>query len=538
MIKFLNKAILLFSLLLLVACGGRRGTIEITLVSTGDIHGRLYPTDYLNENERNGSMIQAASLVSQLRSEKKNLIYFDTGDMIMGAGESYYDMTSDFGNPSVLATMLDVMGCNAFVPGNHEFDMGIPTLDRFITSGKFPVVCANMIFEDNGEPYFPPYTIVEKQGVKIAVLGLTTMSINYKIPWELIDGLTVVNAVESAKKWVPYIQENENPDLVIALVHSGLKDGFKDDNVRENEVLEMAQQVDGLDIIQYGHDHVENCKKVAGFDGDSVLLVNPGCHAKNAGVTTLELDFKKKELVSKRITSQLVPLKDIEPDKELVDLFETRRVEYVNYLDSILGTASANITYDGSPYKQTSAMDYIHNILQRSMSSEVTLTLSVRGNNISQGDVTLRDAISFYPHENTLVSMMLYGREIDAAMEEGFKNYRFRPSNIITAGGVNYRVDVSKPVGDRVEILSMSDGQPFVDKKLYRVTMDSYLAYSLGSPFIESLNISREKLKERVITTTRSDIRYHVITDFAIKEENGKSVQPVSNGEWSVVNYN
>lgn len=133
---------------------------------------------------------------------------------------------------------------------------------------------------------------------------------------------------------------------------------------------------------------------------------------------------------------------------------------------------------------------------------------------------------------------MLYGREIDAAMEESFKYYRFRPSNIITAGGIDYKVDVSKPVGDRVEILSMSDGKPFVEKRLYRVTMDSYLAYSLGSPFIESLKISREKLKERLITTTRSDIRYHVITDFAVKKENGKSVQPVRNGEWNVVNYN
>ena len=266
MIKILNKTILLFSLLLLVACGGRRGTVEITLVSTGDIHGRLYATDYLNSNERNGSMLHAASLVSQLRSEKKNLLYFDTGDMIMGAGESYYDMTSDFGNPSVLATLLDVMGCDAFVPGNHEFDMGIPTLDRFITSGEFPVVCANMIFEDNGEPYFPPYTIVEKQGVRIAVLGLTTMSINYKIPWELIDGLTVVNAVESAKKWVPYIQENENPDLVIALVHSGLRGGFKDDNICENEVLESGKpiaQAEGVLSVEKERDYLV-CKVGAG----------------------------------------------------------------------------------------------------------------------------------------------------------------------------------------------------------------------------------------------------------------------------------
>lgn len=525
-------------LLLLTACSGRHGTVEITVVSTGDIHGRVYDTDYLTGNKRNGSMVQAASLVSQLRSQKKDLLYFDTGDIFIGTGESYYDMTSDFGNPSLLAAMLDVMGCNGFVPGNHEFDLGIPTLDRFITSGEFPVVCANMVYDANGECYFPPYTIIEKSGVKIAVIGFTTKSISYKIPWELIDGLTVTSVVESANKWIPYIQETEKPDLIFALVHSGLTNGFDDGNVCENEVFDLAEQVGGIDLILYGHDHQEYCQKVVGYEGDSILLVNPGCHAKNAAVTTLELDFKKKELVGKRISSQLVPLKDIEPDKEFVDLLEPRRVEYVNYLDSILGTASTDITYDGYPYQQTLAMDYIHNILQRSMSSEVTLTLSVRGNDISKGDVTLREAISFYPYENTLVSMMLYGREIDAAMEESFKYYRFRPSDIITAGGIDYKVDVSKPVGDRVEILSMSDGKPFVEKRLYRVTMDSYLAYSLGSPFIESLKISREKLKERLITTTRSDIRYHVITDFAVKKENGKSVQPVRNGEWNVVNYN
>lgn len=525
-------------LVLFVSCGGRYGSVDITVVSTGDIHGKLYETDYLTGEQRDGSMLQAASLVADIRKEKKNVLYFDTGDLLIGSGESYYDVTSDFGNPSVMATMLDQMGCNAFVPGNHEFDLGIPTLDRLITSGVFPVVCANMVLEDNGECYFPPYTMIEQNGVRIAVVGFTTMSINYKIPWELINGLTVISAVESASEWVPYIKENENPDLIFAIMHSGLKDGFEDDLICENEALKLAQSIDGIDAIFYGHDHEEYCGKVENPSGDSVLVVNPGCYAESAAITTISLDFKKKEVVAKSVESEIVSLKDVEPDSDLEAMLDVRKDAYVAYLDSTLGTTGTALVYGNTPYVQTSAMDYIHSVLQRSMTAEVTLTLPVPGKDVKSGPFTLRDAIEFYPYENTIVSMMLFGSEIEAALEKGARHYSDNPSKVVTAGGLNYVVDLSKPEGERVQIKSMADGTQFSEKKLYRVTMDSYLAYSLNSPFIESLSISREKLKERLITTTRSDIRYHIIINHSVMRENNKTVQTVRNGEWSVVNYN
>lgn len=536
MAKVVNRVLLVLVSLLLTACGGRRGTKEIVFLTTSDIHGRIYDVDYVDSTKRSGSMLRVSTLLKELRNDNENVIYVDAGDVISGAADSYFDKIKDNHNVSLPGLLLEKMGCAAFVPGNHEFDFGVPTLDRFLNGGTFPVVCANIVYEDYDECFYQPYIIIEEGNLRIAIVGFSTASINYKIPTELINGLKVKSIVESAKYWIPYIQENEQPDLIIGLVHSGLRGGFVDDSIRENEVGLLAEQVAGFDAIFYGHDHIAHASKILGCQGDSVLLMNPGCHLQNVAVTKIQVTFEKRKVVSKTIEGNLVSLRDVEPDNELLNEISDRRESYLSYLDSVMGYTSVDLVYDGTPFVQTTAMDYLHNVMKSSMSSEITLILPVSGKNLKAGSFTPRDAVEFYPYENTMITFMLSGKEIDLAMEEGAKNYSFRTSKVIIAGGINYCVDLSKPINDRVQILSMADGTKFDDEKLYRVAMDSYLAYALDSPFINSFVGGRNELKTRMIKTTRSDLRYHTIIDHSLKQESGNQVTPIREGEWSVVN--
>lgn len=538
--KCLNIFFVALCVALMCGCSKRRGEVEFTIFTTSDIHGKIYPVDYVTGNDRGGSMMAAATLLEELRATNENVLYFDTGDVIMGGGESYYDLTVDIANQSLMAMMLDEMECNAFVPGNHEFDFGMPTIDRFIRSGKFPVLCANMTFQglDIANSFYQPYTVVVKNKVRIAVLGLTTMSINYKIPTQFMEGMEVVSAVESAKYWIPYIQKNEKPDVIVCLVHSGYNGGYSDDRISENEALALAEQVPGIDMIFYGHDHRMNNRKVVSCTGDSVLLLNPANNARMAGVTKLTLQFDKRKVVSKSVSAELVQLRDKEPNQELMDKTAGKRELFMGYLDSVMGVTAVDLQYSRRAYEPSTGMDYVHNILQEIVSAEITMVLPVSGKAVKAGNFTPRDAMLLYPHENTLISMMLTGGEIKAALEEGAKNIRRNPTKVVTAGGLNYTIDMSKPEGERVLISSLADGQKFDVEKMYRVTMDSYLAYALDSPFITSFNNNRDLLKERVMLSKNSDVRFNMMINHAIKYDKGKQVEPVRNGEWSLVNYN
>lgn len=536
-LKTLN--LLLLTSILMCGCGGRSGERTICILASSDIHGAIYKNEYLFDTIREGSLLQIASLIEDVRSEHRDVIYIDAGDIITGSGEAYHDIVNNVHLPSLPSILLQKMGCDAFVIGNHEFDMGVPTLDRFVNSCTYPILAANICYENSNRPAYTPYTVVERRGVRVAILGLTTTAINYTVPSDLIDGLEVKGVVESAEYWVPYIRERENIDLLVVVAHSGLEGGYSDEKITCNEVLSLAERVEGIDVIFYGHDHKANCQKVASLygDSDSVMVINPGSRAKGVSQVTVNLKFEKGEVVARSIEGQILPVDSYQEDRDLASFIEDRRTDYIFYLDSILGYAGVDFIVDNIDYEPTVAMDYLHEILARSMTAEVTLMepIPYRGV-ISQGRVTPRDLLKFYPYENTIVSLMLYGKEIYNALEYGASQFSNNIEHTLQASGLIYSIDLSKQEGNRVSIKSMANGAPFVMNRLYRVTMDSYLAFHTESPFVQSLSLDREALRRRLIITTRSDFRYHIITDFAVKSEQNMSVVPHRNGNWIIYN--
>lgn len=525
--RMLRTAVILASLAI-TACSPRRGVVDIVFVQTADIHGHIYADNPLDGTERKGSLVKAASFIKELRGKNRNVVFLDAGDNLEGSPEVYHGVTVGLENRELVSMALSYMECDATVPGNHDINVGALSYDRFLKGATFPALAGNIGYSSFGD-FLNPYKVIERHGVRIAVLGLSTRASEYSVPTDIYGELGFADILESAQYWVNVIKDNENPDLIVGLFHSGLEDGrFADVGIQEDEVKAVAQQVPGFDVIFYGHDHEAYCDSVDGPDGGKVILVNPGPYCENVGVVKVSIPFSKGNVVSKKFQASLVDVSDRKPEKGLVDLLAGRRQELNEYLDSVVGVLGQELSFDGMFSTGASESDYIHRILKRHHAAHVTLSTPCNSGEVFHaGDFTIRDAFRLYPYENYMVSIMLTGEEILRVLEYSAeaviatRNGKggYMAWDEYTASGISYVVDCSAELGHRVKVLGMSDGTPFVLDRQYRVSLNSFMYCGGDSSFPKAVGLSRKQLRGRLNGTTSADIRYYILTEFFMHKE-------------------
>ncbi len=162
--------------------------------------------------------------------------------------------------------------------GNHDIEAGHAVYDRLRREYNFPMLAANAVDTRTGKPYFEPYTIIRRKGLKIIVFGLITPSVPNWLPESLYYGIRFEEMVKTARKWMPVMQK-ENPDLIVGLFHSGIgEDDEKGDD--ENSSMAVAINVPGFDLIFCGHDHRQEVREVVNTAGENVLLIDGGSRAE------------------------------------------------------------------------------------------------------------------------------------------------------------------------------------------------------------------------------------------------------------------
>lgn len=542
-------------ILLLSDCSDRRGTVEIRVVATSDVHGRYYSIDALDGSERKGSLAGFSTFLKRQRKECGNLVYLDAGDMLSGSVEAYHDITAEFYEPSLAATVYNRLGCDAAVLGNHEFSEGADVYMRFLEACGFPVLGANLMYDNPGD-FLPPYCIIERHGVRIAVVGFTVHAIRYTVPADILGSVVVSDIVESARYWMPIIRKKEKPDVIIGLLHCGLEGGrFGEQGIEENAARHLAADVPGFDIIVFGHDHTPYCGNVECSDGKSVLLLNPGAYAEKAAVADISVTFSKGEQTGGSVVGKLCDITGEEPDKEFAGELKPRYDKMCHYTDSLIGQLGAAIDCSGYLWRTTSGMDFIHYFQKRFQAAEISLATPVSPDMRAEaGDFTIRDAFRVYPYENKLVSLMLRGSEVKDILEYSASCFYNTVGNgnvtllktdgssitgsanhFISACGIDYTIDVTRKEGDMVRIISMSDGKPFDMNRYYRTTMNSFLVCGATSPLYDIPGFTRDDILRRIVVVSGADMRYFIITDFNIKTESGKPVSVTRNGNWCLV---
>lgn len=543
------------------SCTVEEKTVHLQLAQTSDLHGAFYDYDFRNGEEQHSALSRISSYLKENRdSLGDRLIYLDNGDILQGQSEVYFFNYMDNEVVHATARMLDYLGCQVSTVGNHDIETGHAVYDKFFKQCQHPVLGANVIDKKTGKPYMKPYVVLERDGVKVAVLGMITPAIPKWLPEILWEGLEFQDMVACAKQWIPVIQKQEKPDIIVGMFHSGA------DNVAETEEgqavedasLVVPAQVPGFDIIFYGHDHTKLVKEVTDPDGNTVLCLDPANEGRFLSVVDITVTKKGSTLVSKDIKGNIKDMKDYAVDADFEKTFAADKERALNFISEKIGTLTEPLVAREAFVGPCKFLDLIHQLQMDITDTQISITAPLSMNSvIPAGDLTVGDMFNLYRFENYLYTMRLTGQMIKDELEYsyaswtnqmkspdddlfllnkdkaddqhlGFRNMYF---NFDCAAGINYTVDVTKPAGDKLTIISLSDGTPFRLDQEYEVAINSYRGNGGGDLLTKGAGLSKEEINNRIVRSTDKDLRYYLIN--RIKEQ--QTVTPPLFNNWKFI---
>ncbi|WP_372752481.1 bifunctional UDP-sugar hydrolase/5'-nucleotidase [Labilibaculum sp.] len=541
------------------SCGNEKAEhVRLKILGTSDVHGALYQYDLVEDKEISSSLAQVYSYVDQ---ERKNgdseVILLDNGDILQGDPLVYYSNFEKTEAEHLCAEVMNFMKYDAGTVGNHDIEPGHAVYDKLVKEFDFPWMAANAVRNSDGEPYFTPYIILNKKGVKIAVLGLITPAIPQWLPEKIWSEMHFEPMIESAKKWIEIIQEKEQPDFVIGLFHAGAGEESKAcAGVVENASVLVAKHVAGFDMVICGHDHQENIIWVENPDHQKVVVIDPQSRARYLAQVDVDLEWNKEsEKYNKTLTPKLIEVENLSSSKEYIDRFQAQFNEVEEYVSRPVGMFKHSISTRDAMFGDSPFIDLVQQVQMDLTSADISLAAPLSFNaSIDSGELQIRDLFKLYRFENLLYTMNLTGKEVKDFLEYSYKSWFQQMKNasdpmlFITsnekgsrlstmffnydsAEGIEYVVDLSKPAGHRVKILHMSNGEAFDEAKTYRVALNSYRGNGGGGHLTEGAGLSHEELTSRLVNSTIKDLRYYLMKWI---EEKG-IVDIHCNQNWKVV---
>lgn len=539
--------------------------LALKIVATTDVHGNFFPYNFITRSPDEGSMARICSRVKQLRDSigSDHVILLDNGDILQGQPTAYFYNFISVGERHPVARMLEYMGYDAETIGNHDVETGHAVYDRYRKDlGQIPLLGANVVDAATGDPYLKPYHIIERDGVKIAVLGLLTPAIPAWLPENLWSGLRFDDMVESAGKWIDIIRNNEHPDLIVGLFHSGHDSSRMTGDWIENASLKVAEEVPGFDIIFMGHDHQVYNSALSGEPKSGPLVLNPANNAFN--LAEAEVVFSRDDngrLSVRKISGQVVPVKEYAPDPDFIREFEPVQNAVNEFVNRKIGIATGDFSVRDAYFGPSAFMELLHDLQLDITGADISFAAPLSFDAmIGKGDLRMSDMFTLYKYENMLYTMALTGKEIKDYLEMSYSLWTDRMSgpedhlllfaedglsaakgdyaklqnpayNFDSAAGIIYDVDVTKPKGEKITVKSMSDGSPFEEDKTYKVAVNSYRGNGGGDLLTKGAGIPHDELKSRILTSTDKDLRFYLIKEI---EKRG-SITPRVTPNWRFV---
>lgn len=531
------------------------GEVTLKLIETSDVHGCYFPYDFIRNKPMKGSLARVSSYVKEQREKYENVILMDNGDILQGQPVAYYYNYMDTISEHVCAAMLNYMKYDVGTMGNHDVETGHAVYDRWVRQCNFPVLGANIVDNKTGKPYLPPYQIIEKEGVKIAILGMITPAIPSWLPEQLWSGLHFEDMEDCARKWVKIIREKENPDVLVGLFHAG-PEGNKLDNVVENGSGNVAKSVPGFDVVFMGHDHARRNEKVVNVEGDSVLLIDPANMSKVVSEVTFTIKKQDGKVVSKQVEGKLVNMDGYAPDADFLNIFSGAYETTMDFVSRNIGRIEHTISSKEAFFGPSAFVDLIHQLQLDITGADISFCAPLSAYaEIKKGDICVSDMFNLYKYENLLYTMKLTGKEIKDFLEmsyalwtnqmqspddhlmllneedNGFGRFKNPSFNFDSAAGIIYTVDVTKPQGEKIRIERMANGEPFDLNKTYRVAVNSYRGNGGGDLLTKGAGIPKTELAKRIVYSTDKDLRYYLMK----RIEEVKVLDPKPLNQWKFI---
>ena len=535
--------------LLALSCGRgpKDGEYTLTVLSTNDVHGTWFDSTYVDSRTR-PSLLAINHYVDSVRAADgaENVLLIDAGDCLQGDNAPYYFNYVDTITPHLFPRLMSYMKYDAVAVGNHDIETGHPVYDRVAADLKkcgVDFLAANAIRNDNGKPYFKPYKVVKRGGLKVAILGYTNANMKAWLQEEIWSGMHFEPIVKVIQQDVDRIRAKERPDVMVVVMHSGTGDG--DGSMLESEGLDAFHLVKGVDWVLASHDHRPYVEAT-----DSCGFLNSGSHARNVAEGRMHLTVKGRKIVSKTYEVGLIPVKAEMADPVMREQFQADYDAVKAFTLKEVGVLNTDLWTRDAYRGMSDYMNLIHTLSLGCKPADVSFAAPLTFNGrVASGILKYNDLFTIYPYENQLFVVKMTGDEIKRYLEASYdkwintvgkaddtllkiqnqddprtqsQRWSFvnRSYNFDSAAGINYTVDVTRPVGERIAISGMADGSAFDPLREYNVAMTSYRA-SGGGGLMKEVGIDTDRIDERVVARY-PEIR-NILYDYLM--ENG-SIDP------------
>ncbi|MFT3944382.1 MAG: 5'-nucleotidase C-terminal domain-containing protein [Ancrocorticia sp.] len=512
-------------------------SLELTVLATTDVHGNALNWDYFAETSADNDadtlgLGLLSTVVDDIRIQRgpQSVLLVDNGDAIQGTAltELYgkAEPVSQTGLEHPMATAFNYMGYDAHVVGNHEYDYGLDLLAAFEDDLNAPLLGANVVDAETGEPIHQPYTLIDRtidgHQITIGVLGLVTPALS-TFNKAALDGLAITDMVTAAETWVPQVR-GAGADVVVLLAHSGagnIPDAEYDPaDLNQDVVSNIARMVSGIDVIIQGHTHQDQPQQVfTAPDGGQVIVTQPYYWARSLSRVDLTLVQREgewdvdwtagNEPTAKAIYAHEVPAEDPGLVEALAAPHEAAKA-YIHSAFEAVAPSTELLRSRTSGYEDTAIMDFINHVQQETVrdalkaskfadlpviSAAASLT---RTGVFPKGMVTTGHIGNLYLYPNTLKAVEISGSQLRDYLEHAARYYahvdsgaEFDGAAITNAGGtpdylydmlagVNYVIDVSRPLGERITKLQYPDGKLIGDDDRFILAVNDFRQTGAG----------------------------------------------------------
>lgn len=462
------------------------GQKQITIIGTSDVHGNVWGYSYENNAETTDGLARVSTYVDQTRAQNPNTILVDAGDTIQGTimTDDLYSK-SNANHPMIAA--MNAMKYDAWTLGNHEFNFGLDNLKTVMSQAKFPVLAANITYKNTGKLFTGAgYTIVERSGVRVAIIGVDTPDIPV---WDgaKVSSLTFAPMASAVKSCIKEI--GNKADIIMVSAHAGMDSEFSD-ATGADAAKEILAENPEVDVLQVAHMHIT----VAAKSGKVVIG-----GVKNSAPEVARFDITvndKNEIVDSKVST--VSMKDVAPSAAIRNLSavkaaQEKTVDYVT--KSVLGSSAARFQptdeIKGLPagkLQDTAVMDLINRVQLENSGADVSAAaLFADTSDLPTGKLTYANIFNIYKFTNVLYKIKITGKQLKAYMEWSAECYnQWKPGDLSISfnaakpgylydmfAGVNYEIDLSQPAGSRIKNVTFK-GKPLSDTQVLTLAVNDY----------------------------------------------------------------
>ncbi|WP_010074687.1 multifunctional 2',3'-cyclic-nucleotide 2'-phosphodiesterase/3'-nucleotidase/5'-nucleotidase [Clostridium cellulovorans] len=541
-------------------------TVNIQILATSDLHGKFMPYDYaLNATDTTGSLTQISTKVNQLRNP--NTILVDNGDIIQG-NSSELSLNS---NPQVMIKGFNEMGYDAITLGNHEFNYGVPMLQHVMSNATASVLCANL-YDMNNNRFYSPYKIIQKAGVRVAIIGVVTPNIT-RWDSEYLKTCKVTNPVDEVNAAITELKGKA--DVIVVSYHAGETAEY--DYVGSG-VVDLLNSCKGVDAVIAAHEHklVGSKDNQVSYNGVKVVENLP------TGQTLAQLNIKVTKQADgtfkvndrvKDVQTDVISVKNGVSDATLEASLKSYHDEAIADAETPIGTLKGGDLVPADEIKgiptsqtqETAMIKLINDVQKYYAGTDISAAAAFSSTaNIKEGTIRKCDTSLIYKYANTLYKLEMTGKQLKQYMEWSAQFYntykdgdltlsfneKIRGYNYDMFSGVNYDVDVTKPLGERIVNLKKADGTAINDGDKFTIAVNNYRATSQLSSFgsidpITGLKSTpyTDPVNDTLPTILAKDVKIEIggvrelIGDY-VKNVKGGTITPELENNWKVIGAN